>query len=40
LSTFVYVLNNQIRYLDLKNFRGRGEEAAETLLNQVIKPQW
>ncbi len=27
-------------YLDLKNYRGRGEEAAETLLNQVIKPQW
>ena len=27
-------------YLDLKNYRGRGEEAAETLFNQVIKPQW
>jgi hypothetical protein len=27
-------------YIDLKNYRGRGEEAAETLLNQVIKPQW
>lgn len=27
-------------YLDLKNYRGRGEEAAETLFSQVIKPQW
>jgi Transcriptional regulator, AbiEi antitoxin, Type IV TA system len=35
------VVANPIQvYLDLKNYRGRGEEAAETLLNQVIKPQW
>jgi len=27
-------------YLDLKSFRGRGEEAAEALLEQVIKPKW
>ncbi|MBU2610788.1 MAG: hypothetical protein KJ606_07575 [Chloroflexi bacterium] len=27
-------------YLDLKNYRGRGEEAAEYLFNQVIKPLW
>jgi hypothetical protein len=35
------VIANPIQvYLDLKNYRGRGEEAAETLFNQVIKPQW
>src|SRR3990172_7528789 len=27
-------------YLDLKGFRGRGEEAAEKVLNEVIRPQW
>ena len=27
-------------YLDLKGYRGRGEEAAETLFNQVIKIKW
>jgi hypothetical protein len=27
-------------YLDLLNFRGRGEEAAEAVLDQVIKPTW
>jgi hypothetical protein len=27
-------------YLDLRNFRGRGEEAAQILLEQVIKPIW
>jgi hypothetical protein len=27
-------------YLDLKNFKGRGEEAAETIFNQVIKNTW
>lgn len=27
-------------YLDLKGFRGRGEEAAEALLEQVIIPKW
>ena len=27
-------------YLDLKGFRGRGEEAAEKLLDEVIRPQW
>lgn len=27
-------------YLDLKNFRGRGEEAAEALLDQVIGDLW
>jgi len=27
-------------YLDLKGFRGRGEEAAGKLLDEVIRPQW
>jgi hypothetical protein len=27
-------------YLDLRGFRGRGEEAANTLLEQVIRPAW
>ena len=27
-------------YLDLKGFRGRGEEAAEKLFAEVIRPQW
>lgn len=27
-------------YLDLKSFRGRGEEAAEKLFVEVIRPQW
>jgi hypothetical protein len=27
-------------YLDLKNYKGRGEEAAEVLLRDVIKPKW
>jgi len=27
-------------YLDLFGFRGRGEEAARALLDQVIRPQW
>ena len=27
-------------YLDLKGFRGRGEEAAAKLLEEVIRPQW
>lgn len=27
-------------YLDIKGFRGRGEEAAEALLEQVIMPKW
>ena len=27
-------------YLDLKGFRGRGEEAAEKLFDEVIRPQW
>lgn len=27
-------------YLDLKGFRGRGEEAAAKLLDEVIRPQW
>ena len=27
-------------YLDLRNFRGRGEEAAQILFEQVIKPLW
>ncbi len=27
-------------YLDLKGFRGRGEEAAVKLLDEVIRPQW
>lgn len=27
-------------YLDLKNIHGRGEEAADALLEQVIKPAW
>jgi hypothetical protein len=36
----IVVANPVQVHLDLKNYRGRGEEAAETLLNQVIKPQW
>jgi hypothetical protein len=27
-------------YLDLKGYRGRGEEAAEALLERVILPSW
>lgn len=27
-------------YLDLHGFRGRGEEAAKVLLEEVITPQW
>jgi hypothetical protein len=27
-------------YLDLSSFRGRGEEAAQVILDQVIKPAW
>jgi len=27
-------------YLDLRSFRGRGEEAAEQILEEVIKPTW
>ena len=27
-------------YLDLKNEKARGEEAARALLEQVIKPEW
>lgn len=27
-------------YLDLKGYRGRGEEAAQTLLKEVWEPQW
>lgn len=27
-------------YLDLQGFRGRGEEAAQVLLEEVLKPQW
>ncbi len=27
-------------YLDLVGFRGRGEESAKVLLEQVIKPKW
>ena len=27
-------------YLDLKGFRGRGEEAADAIMAQVIKPRW
>ena len=27
-------------YLDLREFRGRGEEAAEAVLREVIKPTW
>jgi hypothetical protein len=27
-------------YLDLRSFRGRGEEAAQILFEQVIKPKW
>ncbi|MDA8433299.1 MAG: type IV toxin-antitoxin system AbiEi family antitoxin [Nitrospiraceae bacterium] len=27
-------------YLDVKSYRGRGEEAAEALLRDVIKPKW
>ena len=27
-------------YLDLIGFKGRGEEAASTLLEEVIRPSW
>jgi len=27
-------------YLDLKGYKGRGEEAAEAILRDVIKPKW
>ena len=27
-------------YLDVLGFRGRGEEAAETILREVIEPTW
>jgi len=27
-------------YLDVRGFRGRGEEAAEAILREVIKPTW
>jgi hypothetical protein len=27
-------------YLDLRGFRGRGEEAAEAVLREVIRPTW
>ena len=27
-------------YLDVRNFRGRGEEAAQVLLDHVIRPTW
>ena len=27
-------------YLDVRNFRGRGEEAAQVLLDHVIRPEW
>ncbi|MFO7987781.1 MAG: type IV toxin-antitoxin system AbiEi family antitoxin [Desulfatiglandaceae bacterium] len=27
-------------YLDVRNFRGRGGEAAQVLLDQVIRPAW
>jgi hypothetical protein len=27
-------------YLDLRSFRGRGQEAAEQILEEVIKPSW
>ena len=27
-------------YLDLKNYRGRGEEAAETIYREIIQKQW
>jgi len=27
-------------YLDVFGFRGRGEEAAQALLDQVIRPAW
>jgi len=27
-------------YLDLKRTGGRGEEAAEAVLNKVLEPQW
>ena len=27
-------------YLDLVGFRGRGEEAATAILEEVIQPQW
>lgn len=35
-----WVVSNIQLYLDLKNFKGRGEETAEFLLKQKIEPQW
>lgn len=36
----LWVASNVQIYLDLKNYKGRGEEAAEFLLKQAIEPQW
>lgn len=34
------IVSNVQLYLDLKGYRGRGEEAAEFLLEHQLKPQW
>ncbi len=36
----IWIVASVQAYLDLVSFRGRGEEAAEALLNQVIMPKW
>lgn len=36
----VMVVSDIQLYLDLKSYRGRGEDAAQFLLEQKIKPQW
>lgn len=36
----LWVASNVQLYLDLKNFKGRGQEAAEFLFKQKIEPQW
>lgn len=36
----VIVVGNIQLYLDLKSYRGRGEEAAKALLEEVITPEW
>ncbi len=36
----IRVVSSVQLYLDLKNYKGRGEEAAETILKQVIQKTW
>ena len=36
----IRIVSSVQAYLDVLNFRGRGEEAAEAILDEVIKPVW